>query len=248
MQEVCVIIPCFNEEHRLRGADFLAFLDSHPAASLCLVDDGSDDGTLAVLERLQSRSPDRILVHRLTVNRGKAEAVRAGVLFVAAKGSWPVIGYWDADLSTPLGEIDGLLTALGEAPGCQLAMGSRVKRLGSRIERKVSRHVLGRIFATFASGILGVAVYDSQCGAKLFRAESAQVFFGEPFLTRWLFDLEMLVRLRNQAGPAALEMTREVPLRHWAEVGGSKLKLSDMMTVPLELLKIRSFYNRSSSR
>jgi dolichyl-phosphate beta-glucosyltransferase len=246
MQEVCVIIPCFNEEHRLRGADFLAFLDSHPAARLCLVDDGSRDGTLAVLERLQSSNPDRILVHRLTVNSGKAEAVRAGVLFAAAKGSWPVIGYWDADLSTPLGEIDGLLTALGENPRCQLVMGSRVKRLGSRIERRVSRHVLGRIFATCASGILGVAVYDSQCGAKLFRAESTQVFFGEPFLTRWLFDLEMLVRLRNKAGPAALEMTREVPLGRWAEVGGSKLKLRDMITAPLELLKIRAHYNRQS--
>jgi glycosyltransferase involved in cell wall biosynthesis len=246
MQEVCVIIPCFNEEHRLRGADFLAFLDGHPAASLCLVDDGSRDRTLEVLERLQSQNPNRILVHRLTANGGKAEAVRAGVLFVASKGDWPIIGYWDADLSTPLGEIDRLLAVLAENPGCQLAMGSRIKRLGSRIERKVLRHVLGRIFAAFASGILGFEVYDSQCGAKLFRAASTQVFFGDPFLTRWLFDLEMLVRLRNKAGPAALEMTREVPLGRWEEVGGSKLKLSDMITVPLELLKIRSHYNKRS--
>ena len=245
MQEICVVIPCFNEEHRLRGADFLAFLDTHPAASLCLVDDGSLDGTVEALERLRSRSPDRILVHRLTANGGKAEAVRAGVLHVAAKGTWSIIGYWDADLSTPLDEVDRLLAALHENPGCQLAMGSRVKRLGARIERKVSRHVLGRLFAACARGILGFEVYDSQCGAKLFRAESSDVFFKEPFLTRWLFDLEMLVRLRNARGTAALEMTREVPLGQWQEVGGSKLRLTDMISVPLELLKMRSYYNRS---
>jgi dolichyl-phosphate beta-glucosyltransferase len=244
MQEVCVVIPCFNEEHRLRSADFLAFLESHPNASLCLVDDGSRDGTFAVLERLRASCSDRILVYRLASNSGKAEAVRAGVLHVAATARWPVIGYWDADLSTPLDEVDRLLAALRDPPGCYLALGSRVKRLGAHIERRMTRHLMGRVFATCASAILGVAVYDSQCGAKLFPVESAATFFQEPFLTRWLFDLEMLVRLRNEIGPAAIEMTREVPLGRWEEVGGSKLALSDMITVPLELLKIRTHYNK----
>jgi dolichyl-phosphate beta-glucosyltransferase len=244
MQEVCVVIPCFNEEHRLRGGEFLAFLESHPAASLCLVDDGSRDGTFRVLERLRAKCPDRILVHRLSANGGKAEAVRAGVLHVAAMGRWPVIGYWDADLSTPLDEVDRLLAALRDHPGCRLAMGSRVKRLGAQIERRASRHVLGRLFASAASAILGFEVYDSQCGAKLFRAEAAAVFFRDPFLTRWLFDLEMLVRLRNAAGMTAIEMTNEVPLGRWREVAGSKLGLADMIHVPLELLKIRAHYNR----
>jgi dolichyl-phosphate beta-glucosyltransferase len=246
MQEVCVVIPCFNEEHRLRGADFLAFLDTHPAASLCLVDDGSRDGTLAVLERLRASRPDRVLVHRLTANGGKAEAVRAGVLHVAAIGKWPIIGYWDADLSTPLDEVDRLLAALRDDPQCRLAMGSRVKRLGAHIERRMSRHILGRIFASCATAILGFEVYDSQCGAKLFPAESAAIFFREPFITRWLFDLEMLVRLRNEVGMGAIATTKEVPLGRWEEVGGSKLALSDMINVPLELLRIRSHYNRPS--
>ena len=126
-------------------------------------------------------------------------------------------------------------------------MGSRVKRLGSHIERSGSRHVLGRVFASCASAILGVDVYDSQCGAKLFRADSVQVLFKDPFLTRWLFDLEMLVRLRNEFGMAALEMITEVPLGRWEEVGGSKLKMSDMINVPTELLSIRSHYNKRRS-
>lgn len=244
MPDVCVIVPCFNEASRLRSADFLAFLDRHPWASVCFVDDGSADGTFDALNRLRVERPDRILVHRLASNAGKAEAVRAGVLHVTASGAWPVLGYWDADLSTPLDEVEHLLSALVENPACRLVLGSRVKRLGSHIDRKVSRHVLGRIFAACASGILGVEVYDSQCGAKLFRRDAVSIFFRDPFLTRWLFDLEMLVRLRNEAGMGAVEMAREVPLRRWEEVRGSKLKLSDMFRVPAELLRLRAHYNR----
>lgn len=243
MQEVCVVIPCYNEEQRLGGADLVTFLDSHPNVSFCLVDDGSADRTLSVLRRLQKQRPDRFLVHRLNPNGGKAEAVRAGVRHVAAVGPWPIIGYWDADLSTPLAEVDTLLIVLRENPGCLLAMGSRVKRLGSRIERRVARHVLGRLFAVCASVVLGFPVYDSQCGAKLFRRDSVDVFFSAPFLTRWLFDLEMLARLRNHVGVAGMDRAREVPLGQWREVGGSKLRLSEMIHVPLELLKIRARYN-----
>ncbi len=243
MQEVCVVIPCYNEEHRLRRADLLAFLDSHPNVSLCLVDDGSVDRTLSVLQELRAARPDRILVHPVTPNGGKAEAVRAGVRYVAAAGPWPIIGYWDADLSTPLIEVDRLLAPLRENPACRLAMGSRVKRLGSHIERRVTRHVLGRIFAACAGVVLGFPVYDSQCGAKLFRRDSVDVFFSAPFLTRWLFDLEMLARLRNHVGMAATDAACEVPLGQWREVDGSKLRLGEMIYVPLELLKIRARYN-----
>ena len=248
MQEVCVVVPCFNEEHRLRGADFLSFIAARPAASVCFVDDGSRDGTVAVLEALRSQCPERILVHRLETNGGKAQAVRAGVLHVAARGEWPIIGYWDADLSTPLVEVDRLLEALHAFPDCQLVLGSRVKRLGAHIERRMMRHIMGRVFATCASAILGFEVYDSQCGAKLFRTAMARVFFADPFLTRWLFDLEMLARLRNALGPSAIEVAREIPLARWEEMGGSKLGLSDLINVPLELLRIRSHYNRASSR
>lgn len=243
MRHVCVVIPCFNEEHRLRSADILAFLETRPDAGVCLVNDGSRDHTLAVLERLRDQRPDQILVRDLPKNGGKAEAVRQGVRHAAAETAAPFIGFWDADLSTPLAEVDRLLEVFECDPGCQLALGSRVKRLGSRIDRRTSRHVLGRIFAAFASAILGLSVYDSQCGAKLFRREVVEVLFAEPFLTRWLFDLEMLMRLRNRMGRGAMDAITEVPLREWHEVGGSKLSLADMVAVPLELLKIRARYN-----
>lgn len=244
MPDVCLVIPCYNEEHRLRREELVEFVDSHPGVSLCLVDDGSQDGTLKVLEAVRDERPQHVLVLPVRPNGGKAEAVRAGVRYAAAQGNWPYLGYWDADLSTPLSEIDRLRAVLRADPSCRLAMGSRVKRLGSRIERRIARHVLGRIFSACASAILGLSVYDSQCGAKVFRRDTVETFFGERFLTRWLFDLEMLVRLRNVIGAEAMDTVCEVPLGRWMEVGGSKLRMREMLGVPIELLRIRAHYNK----
>lgn len=242
MQEVCIVIPCYNEARRLRGPECVAFLDAHPRFDLAFVDDGSVDGTREVLERLRESRPDRIIVHALTANTGKAAAVRSGVQRVVQLGRWSFVGYWDADLSTPLGEVDRLVAALQEDSTRVLVMGSRVKRLGANIERRISRDLIGRMFAACASGILGVSVHDSQCGAKVFRADMARVFFDAPFLTRWLFDLEILMRLRNHAGPHGLAAV-EVPLGRWEEVAGSKLGIRDMLSVPFELLAIWRRYN-----
>jgi glycosyltransferase involved in cell wall biosynthesis len=244
MPEICLVVPCFNEAQRLRGGELLAFLDAHASIDVCLVDDGSTDGTYALIEQLQRERPDRIVLHRLQPNGGKADAVRHGVLHAASTGRWPVVGYWDADFSTPLVEAERLAEVLREAPGCQMVLGSRIKRLGARIDRNVARHVFGRVFASAASAVLGLEVYDSQCGAKLLRAELAPRLFADPFLTRWLFDLEMLLRLRNQVGLTAMDIVQEVPLAEWREVGGSKLTLRDMINVPLELLRLRAHYNR----
>jgi glycosyltransferase involved in cell wall biosynthesis len=244
MREVCLVIPCYNEAERLRGDLVLDFLEARDLASLCFVNDGSSDGTLKVLETLRMRGPERIMVLNLARNSGKAEAVRQGVAHAVALRRFAFIGYWDADLSTPLSELDGLLAAFDINPGCLLAMGSRIKRLGSDIERNAARHYLGRIFSTFASQVLRLPVYDSQCGAKVFRSELTGVLFGDRFITRWLFDVEMLARLRNHLGrEALLEAAIEVPLTAWREMGGSKLRMTHIVRVPFELLKILSHYD-----
>lgn len=244
MPDVCVVVPCYNEAERLRGRDFLAYLERRQQVSFCFVDDGSRDRTLAVLEDLRRADPSRVHVLPLSPNGGKAAAVRAGMRHVATTTRATVIGFWDADLSTPLDEIDRLLDTLQTHPACEIALGSRVKRLGSHIDRRTARHILGRMFASGASAILGFATYDSQCGAKLFRAAIVPMLFEDPFVTRWLFDLELLARLRNHCGGLPADVAIEVPLGRWEEVGGSKLKVSDMIQVPLELLKIRRTYNR----
>ncbi|MGC4084860.1 MAG: glycosyltransferase [Vicinamibacterales bacterium] len=246
MQNVCLVIPCYNEERRLDVPALSAFLRTHPQMAFCLVDDGSSDGTLGLLESLRAAHPDQVIVHPLSPNGGKAAAVRAGVRHAAASGTWPVIGYWDANLSTPLAEVEHLLEPLTNDPACTLVMGSRVKRFGARIERRLVRHVLGRIFAACATGVLGFSVYRLAVRRELFRRELVDLCFGDPFLTRWLFDLEILARLRNTRDGAGLAGAREVPLRAWLEVGGSKLRLREMINVPLELLEIRRHYRIAS--
>jgi glycosyltransferase involved in cell wall biosynthesis len=244
MPEVCLVIPCYNEARRLPVEAVLSFVAAHRDCSVCFVNDGSSDSTRHTLEALRARAPERVLVLDLERNGGKAEAVRRGVLHVAAGQRYEMIGYWDADLSTPLEQVQAMRDTLEQHQASVLAMGSRWRRLGSSIERSARRHMLGRVFATAASLVLDLPVYDSQCGAKLFRASATDVLFKEPFTTTWLFDLELLARLRNHLGLAEVQRAVfEVPLTEWREVGGSKLGLAAMMAAPVDLFRIHRRYN-----
>jgi dolichyl-phosphate beta-glucosyltransferase len=242
MREVCLVVPCFNEERRLRSDRIREFLGSSPGASICFVNDGSSDDTRTILETLRSSAPDRLMVLNLTHNGGKAEAVRQGIMHAASLGRFAFVGYWDADLATPLHQVDHLLLAF-DADAVQMALGCRVKRLGSDIDRRAIRHYLGRVFSTFASQLLDLPVYDSQCGAKLFRSPITSALFQEPFVTNWSFDLEILVRLRKHLGRAEfLKAAAEVPLTAWHEVGQSKMTLGHMLGMPIEVIRIRRTY------
>src|SRR5690606_36252433 len=222
---VIVVIPCYNEVERLDEAQVLALCEE-PSTSVVLVDDGSRDGTAALLDRIASRAPaGRVRYLVLPENRGKAEVVRAGLLDALSRGA-SVVAYADADFATPPSEILRLRREL-ERSGALVAMGARIARLGAHIDRKASRHYLGRVFATGASLVLGLAVYDTQCGAKLFRDTPAlRHALGQPFSSRWAFDVELIGRLcagGPGAPPIAPSQMIEVPLRTWIDIGGSKL-------------------------
>jgi dolichyl-phosphate beta-glucosyltransferase len=220
-----VVIPCYNEADRLDEAPLLAFLDGCLEASLLFVDDGSTDATADRLAAIAAARPARIDVLSLRPNGGKAEAVRRGMQTALGRGAGQV-GYLDADLSTPPGELLRLRAAF-ERPGIEAVLGSRVALLGTDIERSAVRHYLGRVFATVAAAILHARVYDTQCGAKLFRASPAlRAALATPFLSRWAFDVELVGRLLTGGeGVPALPITAvvEVPLTTWHDVKGSKL-------------------------
>jgi dolichyl-phosphate beta-glucosyltransferase len=246
MPEVCLVIPCFNEARRLPADEILEFLRANQEVTVCFVDDGSADGTRTLLDSVRVQAPHAVHVLALPVNAGKAEAVRRGVLHVASWQRFALIGYWDADLSTPLRELPALIRPFEANPSCAIAIGARVRRLGANIRRSASRHYVGRVFSTLASLLLKLPVYDSQCGAKVVRADLVDVLFGEPFLTKWIFDVEILARLRNYLGcERVLGAVSEVPLMEWTEVGGSKLRLAHMVNVPLELMRVSARYNRT---
>jgi dolichyl-phosphate beta-glucosyltransferase len=235
-----VVVPCYNEAERLDEGPLLDFLDACNGASLLFVDDGSTDATATRLGAIAAGRPTRISVRSLHPNGGKAEAVRHGMREALGRGAG-LVGYLDADLSTPPAELFKLLAAF-DRPGVQAVLGARVALLGTDIERKAVRHYLGRVFASLAAIILHARVYDTQCGAKLFRASPLlELALASPFLSRWAFDVELLGRLL--AGSAEipglpLSGIVEVPLSTWHDVEGSKLSPLAMVRTLAELGRI----------
>jgi dolichyl-phosphate beta-glucosyltransferase len=245
---IAIVVPCYNEGQRLPVVEFEAFLKSHEVDFL-FVDDGSRDNTRDVLASLQATRPDRVTVIHQAENRGKGEAVRQGICS-ALEREVEYAGFWDADLATRLDEIPEFMNVFAERPELDMVFGSRVKLLGRQVERKAARHYLGRVFATFISTMLGLPIYDSQCGAKIFRVRpNTRMLFERPFLSRWVFDVEILARYLREVGPAAAAAAiYEFPLHSWVDVGGSKLKATDFLIAFGDVLRIQRAYLRHAKR
>jgi dolichyl-phosphate beta-glucosyltransferase len=248
MASAVIVLPCYNEARRLQVSVFRNCICHRHALRFLFVNDGSTDGTRQILQDLQASDSQRFTVHDLPRNTGKAEAVRAGVLR-AFEARPDYIGYWDADLATPLEAIPAFCDLLDARPDLLMVFGARVRLLGRSIERQAIRHYLGRMFATAASVVLGLSIYDTQCGAKLFRASAeSKALFQEPFVTRWLFDIELLARLIQARRGTPLrpieEIIYEFPLQEWRDVAGSKVHPSDFVKAFMGLARIYWKYLR----
>ena len=196
MEKTCLVIPCYNESERLDTQAYVSELSTNPNLTLIFVNDGSKDATIDVLRSIHSKSnsqvQDRIHILSYSDNQGKATAVQRGLLWAyALSNNSPApaflnnceiigneiieakyFGFWDADLATPFSELTWFFH-LAKDSDPDMIIGSRVARLGSKIDRTVFRHYSGRLFATFISQGLGWKVHDTQCGAKIFKARIA---------------------------------------------------------------------------
>jgi glycosyltransferase involved in cell wall biosynthesis len=247
MRQLGFIIPAYNEAQRFPMEEVEAFLNDPnrfdpEIYKLIFVNDGSTDNTANILASLSDKFPQQVELINLEKNKGKAEAVRHA--FLEKKNEYTLLGYLDCDLATPLSEFYTMgLDALKRNK--KIYFGSRIQKLGSHIERKTMRHYLGRIFATLAGMILKTPIYDTQCGAKYFHNELIANIFEEEFISKWLFDIELIARLISKYGyDYFTENAFEAPLNQWLEKGGSKIKLSDTIQFPLELLRINKTYQR----
>lgn len=241
MNTTCaIIVPCFNEANRIDSEKFKVFEKQNKTITFYFINDGSTDITESILNELCEFS-NRFNVLHLKKNAGKAEAIRQGI--ITLKTDYDYIGYLDADLSTPLEEIDRLLK-FAQNNQKPFVMGSRIKRIGSDIDRRLKRHVSGRIVATIIDSlILKLGIYDTQCGAKIIEYQLAKVLFKEPFKTKWLFDVELILRIKLKYGKLfCLKNISEVPLLQWKDIGQSKISYLDILKLPSDFIKINNHY------
>lgn len=239
-----MVIPCFDEADRLDLPVLSSAIEHRREWRFVFVDDGSTDATGELLEGLREGREDRVEVLRLSRNSGKGEAVRLGMRSALAGGA-EFVAYADADLSAPFDELARVIDRLRGDASLTAVLGSRFRRLGSDIRRSEVRHLAGRVYATLASLALGVGIYDTQCGAKAFRATPRLAnALATPFQERWAFDVELLSRLVRHSDSDPWSSIVEEPLLVWHAKPGSKLRLRQAIKAAAELVRIGRRHRR----
>lgn len=244
MDKTCIIIPCYNEAKRLHVSEFIQFSIDNPNYYFLFVNDGSTDKTDEVIGEIIKGRKDKVFYLELNSNKGKATAVREGMLSASKQNIFSIIGYLDADLSIPLIEVKRLLSNFNSR-NINFVFASRIQIVGSNIKKKLLRHIIGRIFATIASMMLNIKVYDTQCGAKFFKGEIVDLLFKDIFKSKWVFDIEIFFRYKNIFKNVDINsMAKEIPLEHCLHVNGSKIKLIQYVNVPIDMIKIYYEYKK----
>ena len=234
--ELSVIVPTFNEAARITSGvqAIMGFLrDAGRSWELIVVDDGSADATPEIVEQaIGGEVRARLIQYR--PNRGKGFAVRTGVL--AATGMWIV--FLDADLSTPVEEIDRAMPRLQS--GVDIVVGSRAHP-DARIERKspLFRRMASAVFDRMRNAIVGLRQFsDTQCGFKAARGDAVRPLYERAVIERFMFDVEILY-LAERAG---LRM-EELPVR-WADSSGSTVRIfPGVYRMFRDLLRIRRVHS-----
>jgi glycosyltransferase involved in cell wall biosynthesis len=226
-RSISIIIPAYNEAKRLPASliKVREFLDAAQwdFAEVVVVDDGSTDNTVQVARDAGVR------VVQNPANRGKGYSVRHGML--EAKGEWVL--FTDADLSSPIGEVEKLWSA-AEREGASVAVGSRaLDRALVGVHQPPLREAVGRVFNAAMRLITGLDFKDTQCGFKLFETGAGREVFSRQLLDGFGFDVEVLF-IARQRGLTAVE----VPVR-WDNVEGTKVSLWLGFAAFLDLLKVR---------
>ena len=227
-----IVIPAYNEERRLPSTldTVLTWLNGSAStdAEVLVVDDGSGDGTAALVEARSAVDP-RVRLLRNPGNRGKGYAVRHGML--EARGAWIVFS--DADLSAPIEELPKLLGA-AQGKNAAVAIGSRaLDRTLIGVHQSRWREMSGIVFNLLMRLLTGLPFADTQCGFKLYRRDAARQVFERQRLEGFGFDVEDLF-IAHRLGLAAIE----VPVK-WNNVEGTKVGLTQGLRSFLDLLVIR---------
>ena len=229
-----VVIPCFNEEARI-GETLRVTLNyltaNAPDSELIVVNDGSTDGTAEITRNV---FPGTKIATRLLENfpnRGKGAAVRSGLL--AARE--PIGLFFDADLSTPVGETPKLIEPIANGE-VDIAFGSRaLDRSLIGVHQPWRREQGGRVFNLLVRVATGLPFWDTQCGFKAFQLDVCRPILEPAHVNGFAFDVELLF-LANRAGLRI----REIPVR-WNHAEGSKVNFfRDSLRMLREVIALRA--------
>jgi len=230
-----IVIPCYNEETRLPVQEFINFAQQNSDYVLCFVNDGSADNTLKVLQDLQASSPANVRIVDVEQNAGKANAVTQGARDLYNHTDVANIGFLDADLATDFNDYQALVNELGAA---KVVIGSR-RGGAEQVERSFLRNLFSNTIKLMIQFITRLPIADTQCGAKVFSRSVIPTIFSQGFASKWLFDVEIFLRLKQSLGKQQLlKVFVEKPLQRWEEVEGSKLNIKDSLLIPYNLMSI----------
>lgn len=228
--KLSVVIPAYNEEERLKKTlpKILEFFRKKSyTKEIIIANDGSRDGTAELVKQLKKGSKLLKLVD-CPNNQGKGAALRQG--FAKTKGEWVL--FMDADLSTPLKELDGFWQYTKDHT---VVIGSR-KMSGANVTKRQSfmRENLGKVFTFLTNTLATKNLSDVTCGFKLFQGDLGRDLFARGVLNDWSFDSEILF-LAQKKGASI----KEVPVK-WQNDPRTKVNmLNDGINAFLGLLKIR---------
>jgi glycosyltransferase involved in cell wall biosynthesis len=243
MSEFLLVIPCFNEGKRFPIHYWKDLISSHPNIFWLFIDDGSTDNTFELLLNL-SHLFGNCKTISLPQNIGKGNAIREGFIFGLKEiGHYKYAAYLDCDGAFDRHNVSNFLTnyevELEFNPRkYDLIIGSRIAMAGYEIQRDFFRHLISRILITIVCWGWDKAPYDTQSGFKIFKA--SDLFFTsikDEFVTRWFFDIELMLRLINRSN-GDFRM-KEIPVVRWKDIRGSHINAKNFPTVFLEIIRIR---------
>ncbi len=234
-----IVIPAYNEALRI-GKTLSSICDHMEGCGysyeVIVIDDGSTDDTDEVVRKAAEKHAAIVLLQN-GINKGKGYSVKRGVLF--SRGSLVLMS--DADLSTPIDELEGLSKKLDE--GYDIAIGSRSVS-GSKILKRQAwyRQFMGKIFNKVVWTVAVSGIRDTQCGFKLFKGDAARMVFARQKIERFAFDVEDLYLAKKMG----FEI-REVPVV-WVNSPDSKVSIfRDSVQMLWDIFKIR-FHHYDSGR
>lgn len=234
MKRLGFVVPCYNEEKRW-DSTYWNMVTADESVDWLFVDDGSTDDTVSKIQPLLIQANVTLL--SLDKNLGKAHAVRKGLQLSSELSEYSSLGFLDADAAVSVSAIRVFFEKWNEVSSqYDMLWASRVKLAGRSINRKKSRHFLGRAVATSLSWGIDLP-YDTQCGFKIFKnTKSFQSAINMRIQSRWFVDLEILMNLMTIE---PIVKIWEEPLEYWQEIEGSKIKLQHIPSIITEIIRVK---------